>query len=195
MEDRVSEYSKDGGEYNGDHDGFLHNIFTHEESGMGFLFSDEMPDANGTTLRHGDAEQIGKHDDIDTIGACGKSFDAQHIDEEGNHYLRRTVRKLFAGRRESHLHQIFQFYPRERTEIGNGEAVDMLAEQDDEQENHRHATAESGGNGSTFHTQFGKTELPEDEGIVAYNIENVDNNGYQHRVNGFIGTAQGGGKC
>ena len=55
MEDRVSEYSKDGGEYNGDHDGFLHNIFTHEESGMRFLFSDEMPDANGTTLRHGDA--------------------------------------------------------------------------------------------------------------------------------------------
>lgn len=100
MEDRVSEYSKDGGEYNGDHDGFLHNIFTHEESGMRFLFSDEMPDANGTTLRHGDAEQIGKHDDIDTIGACGKSFDSQHIDEEGNHYLRRTVGKLFARRRE-----------------------------------------------------------------------------------------------
>ena len=132
MEDRVSEYSKDGGEYNGDHDGFLHYIFTHEESGMRFLFSDEMSDANGTTLRHGDAEQIGKHDDVDTIGACGKSFDSQHIDEEGNHYLRRTVRKLFAGGGKADFHQVLQFYPWERTEIGNGEAVDMFAKQDNE---------------------------------------------------------------
>lgn len=52
------------------------------KGGMRFLFSDEMPDANGTTLRHGDAEQIGKHDDIDTIGACGKSFDSQHMNEK-----------------------------------------------------------------------------------------------------------------
>ena len=99
---------------------------------MRFLFSDEMPDANGTTLRHGDAEQIGKHDDIDTIGACGKSFDSQHIDEEGNHYLRRTVGKLFAGGGKADFHQVLQLYPWERAEIGNGEAMDMFAKQDNE---------------------------------------------------------------
>ena len=122
------------GEHDGDHDGFLHDVFTHEEGGVRFLLAYQMPDADGAALRHGDAEQIGEHDDVDTIGAGGERFDSQHVDEVGDDDLRRTVgqvvRRRRAGRPSSGSLAL-------STEKGGSmqrwKTVDVLAEQYDEQ--------------------------------------------------------------
>ena len=44
------------------------------------------------------------------------------------------------------------------------------------------------------YAQFRKAETAEDEGVVADDIEDIDHNGDHHRVDGFVGTAQGGGE-
>ena len=55
---------------------------------MRFSLSDEMTDTDGASLCHGNAEEVGEHDNVDAVGTGGQCFDAQHIDEKGNHYLR-----------------------------------------------------------------------------------------------------------
>lgn len=45
-----------------------------------------------------------------------------------------------------------------------------------------------------FHAQFRKAEAAEDEGVVADDIEDIDYDGDHHRVDGLVGTAQGGGE-
>jgi len=72
--------------------------------------------------------------------------------------------------------------------------VDVLAEQYDEQDNHGDAPAEGCRDGSAFYAQFRKAEAAEDEGVVADDVEDVDHNGDHHRVDGFVGAAQGGGE-
>ena len=37
-------------------------------------------------------------------------------------------------------------------------------------------------------------EMAEDEGVVADDIEDIDYDGDHHRVDGLVGTAQGGGE-
>ena len=49
--------------------------------------------------------------------------------------------------------------------------------------------AESCGNGSTFYTKFREAEATEDKGVVTYDIKYVDNDGYQHWIDGFVCTA------
>ena len=88
MENGVSEDGQNRGKYDGDHYGFLHYVFSHKEGSMRFSLSDEMTDADGASLCHGNAEEVGEHDNVDAVGTGGQCFDAQHIDEKGNHYLR-----------------------------------------------------------------------------------------------------------
>ena len=40
----------------------------------------------------------------------------------------------------------------------------------------------------------GNAEAAEDEGVVADDIEDIDYDGDHHRVDGLVGTAQGGGE-
>ena len=40
----------------------------------------------------------------------------------------------------------------------------------------------------------GKAEAADDEGVVADDIEDIDYDGDHHRVDGLVGTAQGGGE-
>lgn len=54
--------------------------------------------------------------------------------------------------------------------------------------------AEGCGDGGAFHAQFRKAEAAEDEGVVADDIEDIDYDGDHHRVDGLVGTAQGGGE-
>ena len=42
--------------------------------------------------------------------------------------------------------------------------------------------------------EFRKAEATEDEGVVADDIEDIDYDGDHHRVDGLVGTAQGGGE-
>ena len=72
--------------------------------------------------------------------------------------------------------------------------MDVLAEQYDEQYNHGDTPAEGCGDGGAFHAQFRKAEATEDEGVVADDIEDIDYDGDHHRVDGLVGTAQGGGE-
>ncbi len=97
---------EDAGQHDGNHDGFLHDVFSHKEGCVRFLLAYQMPDTDGAALCHGDAEQISEHDDVDTIGTGGERFHSQHVDEVGDDDLRRAVRQLFAGRGQAYLHQV-----------------------------------------------------------------------------------------
>ena len=97
---------RDAGQHDGNHDGFLHDVFSHKEGCVRFLLAYQMPDTDGAALCHGDAEQISEHDDVDTIGTGGERFHSQHVDEVGDDDLRRAVRQLFAGGGQAYLHQV-----------------------------------------------------------------------------------------
>lgn len=53
----------------------------------------------------------------------------------------------------------FSALQRERPEISQRETMDMFAEQNNKQNNHRHSPAESSRDCSPFYPEFGKTEL------------------------------------
>ena len=59
---------------------------------MGFLLPYQMTDADSTSLSHRNTEKIDKHNDIDAVSPGRQCFYTEHIDEIGDHYLRRTVR-------------------------------------------------------------------------------------------------------
>ena len=99
--------SEDAGQHDGNHDGFLHDVFSHKEGCVRFLLAYQMPDTDGSALCHGDAEQISEHDDVDTIGTGGERFHSQHVDEVGDDDLRRAVRQLFAGGGQAYLIRFF----------------------------------------------------------------------------------------
>ena len=147
----MPEERKYAGQDHSDHYRLLHHILPHQKSGMRFFLPYQMPDTYRSTLCHRDAEQIGEHNNIDAIGTCGKRLHSQHIDEISDYHLRRAVRKLLPGRRQPHLHQILQLHPWERTEINPRETMDMLAEQDYEQNDHRYTPAEGSGDSSPLH--------------------------------------------
>ena len=153
-----------------------------------------MSDTYRPALRHRNAEQIGEHDNIDTISTRSQRFHPQHINEISDYHLRRTVRKLFTGRGQPHLHQILQLHPRERTEISQRKTVDMLAKQDDEQDNHRNAPAESRGNGSSLYSQLRETEPSENQRIITYDIKDIHNHRHHHRIYRLVCATQGCGK-
>lgn len=104
--DGMPRKGEDAGQHDGNHDGFLHDVFSHKEGCVRFLLAYQMPDTDGAALCHGDAEQISEHDDVDTIGTGGERFHSQHVDEVGDDDLRRAVRQLFAGRGQAYLHQV-----------------------------------------------------------------------------------------
>ena len=104
--DGMPRKSEDAGQHDGNHDGFLHDVFSHKEGCVRFLLAYQMPDTDGSALCHGDAEQISEHDDVDTIGTGGERFHSQHVDEVGDDDLRRAVRQLFAGGGQAYLHQV-----------------------------------------------------------------------------------------
>lgn len=104
--DGMPRKGEDAGQHDGNHDGFLHDVFSHKEGCVRFLLAYQMPDTDGAALCHGDAEQISEHDDVDTIGTGGERFHSQHVDEVGDDDLRRAVRQLFAGGGQAYLHQV-----------------------------------------------------------------------------------------
>ena len=67
--------------------------------------------------------------------------------------------------------------------------MDMFAEQNNKQNNHRHSPAESSRDCSPFYPEFGKTELTKNQRIVTDDIKNIDYHCYQHRIYSLIGTA------
>ena len=149
----VSAQGYNGGKEDGDAHRTFHDVLAHEEGRAGFSFANQMADADGSALRHGDAEQVAEHDDVDTIRTRGKRLDTQHVDEISDNHLREVIRQLFAGGRETYPHQILQFHTGEGTEIGQRETRDVLAEQNNEKQHHGHAAAEGSRNGRTLHAQ------------------------------------------
>lgn len=116
-----------------------------------------------------------------------------NINKVGDDHLREAVRDVLAGGRKPDFQQVFQLNPRERTEISQGEAGNMLAEQDDEQYNHTNPASKSGGDGRAFRSQCRHSPFTENQGVIADDVHDVHQYGDQHGINGFVGTAQRGG--
>ena len=65
----------------------------------------------------------------------------------------------------------------------------MDAEVDDGQQHHSHGTADGSGNGCSLDTQLRTAPMAEDEGVVANDIQHVDNTCDNHRIDDLVGTA------
>ena len=94
---KMARKGEDAGQHDGNHDGFLHDVFSHKEGCVRFLLAYQMPDTDGAALCHGDAEQISEHDDVDTIGTGGERFHSQHVDEVLATSCTTIVRRQRAG--------------------------------------------------------------------------------------------------
>ena len=65
----------------------------------------------------------------------------------------------------------------------------MLLEKNDEQQDYRNETAERCGYRRSFHSECRHAEFTEDEGVVAYDVQYIDNQGYIHRVFCLVGAS------
>ena len=72
------------------------------------------------------------------------------------------------------------------------ELGDVLPEVDDGQQHHRNGTAGGCGDSSTLDTQLWTAPVTEDESVVAYDVQHVDDTSYHHRIDDLVGTAQRG---
>ena len=153
-----------------------------------------MSDANGSALCDGDAEQVREHDDVHAISTGGQRFVAEHVDEKGDQDLGGAVRELFPGGGEADFEQVFQFGEGEGPEVRQREAADVFFEQDGEQDDHGYAPAGGSGYGGPLGSQFRSAEFTENEGVVPGDVQDVDDPGDDHGVDGFVGAAQRGGQ-
>ena len=66
----------------------------------------------------------------------------------------------------------------------------MLLEKNDHKDDHRYKSAERCRYRRTFDSESRHSELTEDEGVVSYDVQDVDHNGYIHRVLRFVGASE-----
>ena len=72
------------------------------------------------------------------------------------------------------------------------EAWNMDAEMDNGKQHHGNGAAGGGGNGRSLDAQLRTAPMAEDEGVVANNVQHVDNACDNHRIDDLVGTAQRG---
>ena len=154
--------------------------------------SDEVPHQDVAALRDAEAEQIDKHDHVGTVGPGCQGLVANLIYKIGDNHLRQTVRDILAHGRDADIQQVLQFLPRHGTEIVQRELWDMLPEMDNRQQHHCNGTTGSRGNGSTLDTQLRTAPMAEDKGIVAEDVQHIDNTCHHHRIDHLVGTTQRG---
>lgn len=82
--------------------------------------ADEVPYADAAALPHGHGEYVGKGHDVHGVGTCGESLIAEHVDEIGDHHLRKAVGKLFAPGRQADGQHLAEHPEREGPEKGGG---------------------------------------------------------------------------
>lgn len=154
---------------------------------MFFSFADEVSDTDGSTLGNGNTEQKYEHDNVHAVGSRSQCFYAEHIDEIGDDELRGIVGNLFSCRGQTDFHQVAEFVPRERSEIGEREARNQSAVHDGQQDNHRHSAAKCCRDGGSFHSQCRQPEFTENQRVVADDVHDVDNECNCHRVDCLVG--------
>lgn len=181
---RMSRQRKRSANYQRDYQRITIHKIAHQE-GSYFLFcANEMPHYNATALHHAYAKQVDKHNAISTICASCERRVAELIDEIRNCNLRKAITQIFARRRHADFEDVFEFSPRERSKPRQGILVDVFFGVDDAQRQHRNAATNHRGNRRALHAKFWQSKMSEYQRIIAYDVDNIDDNGNAHRIFG-----------
>ena len=151
---------------------------------------DEVAHENVAALRDTEAEEIDEHNHVGAVGAGCQRLVANLVDEEGDDHLRQTVGDVLAHGGNANLEQVTKLLPGHGAEVVEREAGDMYAEVDDGQQHRRNGATGGCGNGSAFDTQLRTAQTTEDEGVVAHDVQHVDDARHHHGIDHLVGTAQ-----
>lgn len=191
--DALSEERGKQGHRKGNHQRDADTVPPEEQCGVLVPLADEVPYADAAALPHGHGEYVGKGHDVHGVGTCGESLIAEHVDEIGDHHLRKAVGKLFAPGRQADGQHLAEHPEREGPEKGGGKRQ-FFAEQDEEQQAHGYAAAERRGDGRAFDPKGGEAEMPENERIIPDDVDDVDEKGHLHGIIGHASAPQDGRK-
>ena len=144
------------------------------------------------TLCDTETEQINKHYHVVTICPRGQRLITDLVDEIRDDHLRQAIRNILTHSGNTYVQQVSQFLPRDGTEIVQWKAGDMHLEVDGGKQHHSNSSAGDCGDGCTLDSQLRKAPMSENQRVVAYDVQNVNNTRHYHWINHLVSTSQRG---
>ena len=115
-QDGFSEYSNQERECDRKSHTDPHDPFSYGIGGLDLLHAHQLSDEDSSSLRERKREDVCEHHYVDDVCPGREGFVADHIDEVGDHDLRKAIGHVLSGRRETDLEEVLQLNPWERLE-------------------------------------------------------------------------------